>query len=91
MMPPPATIDGAVVVCWASTTSIEKTDACVFRRAGEVQTSFAGLAIAQYPGENACYLFLCDELWKTLNDLFHENIDDAKAMGERLYPGIAWR
>jgi hypothetical protein len=93
MKPSPPTIDGASVLLWAETAGIAKTDACTFRAAGQVQREFAGLAIARYEPGSGCYLFLCDENWETQNDSLHDDVDDARAFAESLYPGISarWR
>ena len=49
---------------------------------------FPGLVIAKYEGPGECYLFLCDPQWETLNDTDHQNVDEARELAERLYPGI---
>jgi hypothetical protein len=91
MSSPPSTIDGASVICWATTAGIVKTDACTFRRDGAEQSRFAGLAIARYESGADCYLFLCDDAWQTANDSLHRDVEDAKAFAESLYPGISAR
>jgi hypothetical protein len=88
---PPPTIDGALVLSYADTSGIAKTDACTFREANQVQEEFAALAIAQYAGASDCYLFLCDAHWETLNDSDHRDVVEAKAFAESLYPGISER
>jgi hypothetical protein len=89
--PSPKIIDGASVLCWAETSGIAKTHACTFRAEGQVQSQFAGLAIAQYKRDSGCYLFLCDEKWETQNDSLHRDLADAQAFAESLYPGISGR
>jgi len=86
-------IDGARVLWWADTAGIAKTDACTCREGDRVQASFAALAIARYDGKSDCYLFLCDEVWETQNDMDHRTIDEACEFAESLYPGISnrWR
>jgi hypothetical protein len=93
MKAPSPIIHGASVHCWAETAGISKTDACMFRADGRVQSSFAGLAIAQYEPDSGCYLFLCDENWETQNDSLHHDVAEAKAFAESLYPGVSarWR
>ena len=44
---------------------------------GEPQTDFAALVIAQYPDEDSCYLFYCDESWNAVTDTFHVDLDSA--------------
>ena len=86
-------IDGARVLWWVDTAGIARTEACIFRKRGQVQTAFAALAIARYDGASGCYLFLCDENWETQNDTDHETVDEAREFAESLYPGISirWR
>jgi hypothetical protein len=91
MNPPPAIIDGARVLCWAETAGISKSDACTFRARGQVQSQFAGIAIAQYGPDRGCYLFLCDVNWETQNDSLHRDVAGARAFAESLYPGISAR
>jgi hypothetical protein len=44
-----------------------------------------GLAICQYDGESAFYLFGCDADWNSLSDTWHETLEDAKEQAEFEY------
>ena len=47
----------------------------------------AGLAICQYDGERAFYLFGCDAEWNSTSDTWHETLEDALAQAEHEYEG----
>ena len=53
----------------------------------------AGLAICQYLGETAFYLFGCDEAWQTITDTWHETLEEAQDQAEFEYAGVTatWR
>lgn len=57
--------------------------------AGVLMGAAAGLAICKYEGEDAYYLFGCDEIWETLTDTWHQSIDDAKKQAEFEYAGVS--
>lgn len=61
--------------------------------AGELMGPAAGLAICQYEGESAFYLFGCDEDWGTVTDTWHQTLEEAKAQAEFEYEGVSatWR
>jgi hypothetical protein len=48
----------------------------------------AGLAICQYPGDTAYYLFGCDEAWRTITDTWHETLQRAREQAEFEYEGV---
>lgn len=48
----------------------------------------AGLAICQYEGEDAFYLFGCDPEWRTVTDTWHQTLDGAKSQAEFEYEGV---
>ena len=52
-------------------------------------SAMAGLAICQYPGEDAFYLFGCDADWGTITDTWHQSIEDAKVQAEFEYEGVS--
>lgn len=52
---------------------------------GELMDAAYGLAICQYANDNGYYLFDCDENWKTINDTYHETIEDAVQQAEFEY------
>ena len=49
----------------------------------------AGLAICQYDGEDAFYLFSCDSEWRTVTDTWHQTVDEAKNQAEFEYQGVS--
>jgi hypothetical protein len=42
--------------------------------------------VAQYPGENAAYLFGCTSNWEVITDSWHLNVDDAISSAVATYP-----
>ena len=48
----------------------------------------AGLAICQYAGEEAFYLFGCDADWQSVTDTWHETLNDAQDQAEFEYEGV---
>ncbi len=48
----------------------------------------AGLAICQYPGEDAYNLFGCDEEWQSVTDTWHQMLEHAKEQAEFEYEGM---
>ncbi|MGD0014224.1 MAG: hypothetical protein ABSD56_07350 [Bryobacteraceae bacterium] len=57
--------------------------------AGKLQGPAAGLAICQYEGETAYYLFGCDADWNTVTDTWHETLEGALQQAEFEYEGIS--
>lgn len=49
----------------------------------------AGLAICQYPDDDAVYLFGCDADWNNITDTWHQTVDDAKHQAEFEYQGVS--
>jgi hypothetical protein len=49
----------------------------------------AGLAICQYDGEDAFYLFGCDANWNAVTDTWHQTVDEAKEQAEFRYKGAS--
>jgi hypothetical protein len=49
----------------------------------------AGLAICQYAGEEAFYLFGCDADWQNVTDTWHQTLDDAQHQAEFEYEGVS--
>jgi hypothetical protein len=90
MGPVPQYIGGAKVLCF---TPIDErhhpTGKCRQVVAGVLRGPAAGLAICQYEGEDACYLFGCDAAWNSITDTWHETIEDAKAQAEFEYAGVS--
>ncbi|PWU11859.1 MAG: hypothetical protein C5B50_22640 [Verrucomicrobia bacterium] len=89
MNAPPDELDGAKVICFVVVTpAVKPTAATTHRRDGQVLQPARGLAICQYPGDSACYLFYCDENWAVRTDTFHLTSEDAKSQAEFEYEGI---
>ena len=65
------------------------TGACKQIVSDQLMGKMAGLAICQYEGEEAFYLFGCDQEWKTVTDTWHQTLDDAKHQAEFEYEGIS--
>ncbi len=57
--------------------------------AAEAQGSAAGLAICQYDGETAYYLFGCHPEWNTVTDTRHETLEEALERAELEYAGVS--
>ena len=57
--------------------------------AGVLQGPAAGLAICQYEGETAYYLFGCDDEWNTVTDTWHEALEGALEQAEFEYEGVS--
>jgi hypothetical protein len=91
---PPRTIDGARLVRWSAIDDRHRpTGSSRQIVAGIVQGAAAGLAICQYEGETAYYLFGCDSEWNPVTDTWHETLDDALKQAEFEYEGVSstWR
>ena len=63
------------------------TGACKQIVPGQTMGKMAGLAICQYDGETAYYLFGCDSEWNTVTDTWHETLEDAIDQAEFEYEG----
>ena len=73
----PAFVTDAKVICYAFiNTSFQR----VF-----LKRKIKALAICQYAGESCFYLFGCDELWQSVTDTWHQNIEDAKKQADSEY------
>jgi hypothetical protein len=57
--------------------------------AGEEIGAPTGLAICQYDGEDAYYLFACSENWEVMSDTWHQSLTEAKEQAEFEYTGTA--
>ena len=65
------------------------TGACKQIVAGQLMGAMAGLAICQYDGDSAFYLFGCDAEWQSITDTWHQTLDDAKHQAEFEYEGVS--
>ena len=80
--------DGCVARCHVESVRLPgRTRHC---RDGELQAGFAGLALAQYDGEDGIYLFYCDENWNCLNDTHHADIAAAEVQAEFEFEGVTF-
>jgi len=88
MRPAPSTVGGARVICYTPIDSRHRHTGNTKQVVGGVLLGPAsGLAICQYDGEGACYLFGCDENWNCLSDTLHDTLEDAKDQAEFEYEG----
>ena len=90
MKQPPELLGGARVVRWSAIDGRHRpTGSCRRIVNGVLQGPAAGLAICQYEGEKAYYLFGCDPEWNTVTDTWHENLEDALRQAEFEYEGMS--
>ncbi len=88
MRPIPDTVGGAKVICYTPIDTRHRHTGNTKQIVGGVLLGPAkGLAICQYDGESAFYLFGCDEEWNSLSDTWHETLEDAKEQAEFEYEG----
>lgn len=90
----PGIIGGARVLLYTPVDERHRhTDGCRHFVGGGLMGPAAGLAICQYEGDSAVYLFGCDEDWGTVTDSWHETLEEAKAQAEFEYEGVSatWR
>ena len=85
----PQEIGGARVICYTPIDHRHRhTGKCRQIVAGILQGPMAGLAICRYPGEESCYLFGCDEEWRSVTETWHETVEEAKEQAEFEYEGV---
>ena len=86
----PTTIGGARVICY---TPIDERHRHTGRTrqtvGGVVQGAAAGLAICQYDGDDAHYLFGCNDQWNSVTDTWHKTLDEAQAQAAFEYEGVS--
>lgn len=86
----PEVIGGAKVICFTPLDAQHRhTGNCKQIVNGILLGAAAGLAICQYEGESAYYLFGCDAEWNTLSDTWHETLENAKEQAEFEYEGVS--
>jgi len=87
---PPELIGGAKVVQWSAIDDRHRaTGNCRQIVADVLQGPAAGLAICQYEGETAYYLFGYDSEWNTVTDTWHETLEGALGQAEFEYEGVS--
>lgn len=90
MRPVPAIVGGARVVCYTPIDSRHRLTGNAKQIVGGALVGPAsGLAICQYEGDTAYYLFGCDAEWNSLSDTWHETLEDAKEQAEFEYEGTS--
>ena len=81
----PKLLDGAKVL-WFT----EKADFGILEEEGKEDRAISYLAIAQKPGDPACYLMLCDGEYAVITDHSFPSVEWCKTMAEMRYPDIVW-
>jgi hypothetical protein len=90
MEQPPKEVGRARLVRWSAIDGRHRpTGNCRQIVAGVLQGPAAGLAICQYTGESAYYLFGCDSEWNTVTDTWHETLEEALEQAEFEYEGVS--
>lgn len=90
MQAPPKIVGEAKLICFTFLDERHRhTGNCNQIVAGVLLGAAAGLAICQYEGEKAFFLFGCDTEWNTLSDTWHETLENAKEQAEFEYEGVA--
>jgi hypothetical protein len=84
----PLTIDGAEVLQTAGLASATPTGRTRHVVGDAEVNGFAGLAIAQYQGDEAVYLFYCDADWAVVTDTLHESVEAAIRQAEFEFDGL---
>lgn len=88
MRPCPSIVGGARVVCYTPIDERHtKTENTAHLAGGRLINDPKGLAICQYDGEEAFYLFGCDGAWAVHSDTWHQTLADAKDQAEFEYAG----
>jgi hypothetical protein len=84
----PNIIGGAKVILYTSIDGRHHfTGNCKQLVAGRLTGPMAALAICQYDGDNAYYLFGCDKDWNSITDSWHQDIEEAIDQAEFEYEG----
>jgi hypothetical protein len=86
----PAIVGGAKVICFSPIDSRHRHTGNTRQIvAGVIMEPASGLAICQYSGEDAFYLFGCDVAWNSVTDTWHEDLQDALEQAEFEYEGVS--
>ena len=81
----PRELDGAEVLFYT-----DKADFGELEEEGKSARVIAYLAIAQKPGDSACYLMLCDADYCVIADHSFTAVEWCKTMAGMRYPDIVW-
>lgn len=71
--PPPPMLDGALVLCWASSDTPFFLMPC----GTEPPIPIYGIAICSYADGQAVYRFSCDAAWDVVNDTDFSSVEEA--------------
>ena len=86
MRPCPPVVGNARVVCYTAIDSRHhRTGNATHVVTGQEAEPAHGLAIRQYDGDDAFYLFACDAEWNSQTDTWHQSLEDAKEQAEFEY------
>lgn len=86
----PDAIDDARVICYTRIDGRHRHTGNTRQIvAGQLVGPANGLAICQYPGDEAFYLFGCDATWCSVTDTWHESLEDAQHQAEFEYVGVS--
>ncbi len=86
----PGTVGGAKVILYTAIDGRHRhTGNCRQFVEGVLMGPAAGLAIGQYEGEDAFYLFGCDVEWNAVTDTWHKTLEEAKQQAEFEYEGVS--
>ncbi len=90
MKPCPEIISNARVICYTPIDDRHRfTGACKQIVRGDLMGPMAGLAVCQYAGDQAFYLFGCDPDWQSLTDTWHQTLEEAQQQAEFEYEGVS--
>jgi hypothetical protein len=92
MREPPSELDGAKVLYYVLLGDRhERTGRVKHYVDGQLMGSVPALAVAQYAGDKAAYLFHCDANWEVIQDDLLSSPEDAIEEVKRQYSGISDR
>jgi hypothetical protein len=91
VLEPPEVIDGARVLKVADLAEVTPTGNTRHLVGGELQTTFAALAIAVHPDDRSYYLLYCDADWNAVTDTFHLDLHSALRQAEFEFEGVSFR
>lgn len=90
MKPCPKEVGGARVICYTPIDERHRfTGNCQYSNTDGPQGPMVVLAICQYKGEDAFFLFGCDAEWQAVTDTWHHTLTEAKEMAEWEYEGVS--
>jgi hypothetical protein len=88
MTEPPAFLDRARVLYFASLVGVDPSGLTQHIVNGEPTADFAAVAIARYEGEEKAYVFYCDNDWNVVTDMLYRNPQQCIDRAHAEYPGI---